>query len=391
MKDPISRGVKALRGAACAFLILVLLLGHPGIHGSARAEGSPWMAVSGPCNLSFPEDHGAHPDYRVEWWYYTGNLASERNERYGYQLTFFRYGAAPPGAERDWPRPRSAWRASQIYFAHAALSDISGKRHLSRDISARSALDLSGVDQEHGTTRIHLRGWSAEIAPALHLLKADTGGFGIDLALKPLKDVVLHGRDGYSMKGSTPEKASCYYSYTRLDTEGELTLDGKKIRVHGESWMDHEFSSAPLEPDAVGWDWFGLQLSDRSELMFYLLRMQDGTTNAASSGTYVDATGKAIHLPLESFSVSVRDHWRSPRSGAVYPSGWKVSVRDAGLDLTVTPNIPDQEMATPESTGITYWEGSVSVAGTGPDGAPATGAGYAELTGYAGSAGERLR
>lgn len=391
MKGPIRRCVKALGKIACALLVLLTLPEGVGGPRSAPAEESAWKSVAGPCNLAFPEDHGAHPDYRVEWWYCTGNLETDRNERFGYQLTFFRYGAAPPGTEKEWPRPASAWRASQIYFAHAAISDISGNRHLSRDLAARSALDLSGVAQEHGKTRIHLRNWSAEIGPSDILLDADAGDFGIHLVLMAVKDVVLHGRKGYSMKGTTPERASCYYSFTRLDTEGELTLDGRKVRVHGESWMDHEFSTAPLEPGIVGWDWFSLQFSDGSEIMFYLLRMQDGAINAASSGTFVDPSGKGVHLPLEALSVSVQDHWRSPRTGAVYPSGWKIRVREAGLDLTVTPNLPDQEMSTPESTGVTYWEGSVAVTGAGRNGAPLSGSGYVELTGYAGPTGERLR
>ena len=160
-----------------------------------------------------------------------------------------------------------------------------------------------------------------------------------------------------------------------------MTLDGRKIHVRGESWMDHEFSSAPLEPGVVGWDWFGVQLSDGSELMLFLLRMRDGTINAASSGTFVNSSGKAVHLPVESLSVAVQDHWRSPRSGAVYPSGWKVRGPPMRGSTSPSPRISrTRRWRRPESTGVTYWEGSVSATGTGANGAPVTGNGYVELT-----------
>jgi len=321
----------------------------------------------------------------MEWWYYTGNLVSDRGDSYGYQLTFFRYQTSPPGSEAKRPPAPSAWRTSQIYFVHAAVSDIRGKRHLHEDLAARNALQLAEAAQKGESTRLTLRNWEAAIAPSEHLLKGSTEHFGIDLTLKPAKDVVLHGANGYSRKGDTPERASCYYSFTRLDTRGELTVDGKKFQVRGESWMDREFSSAPLEPDVAGWDWFGLQLSDNTELMIYFLRKKDGAHTAASSGTFVDATGKAEHLPGEAIALTVLDHWKSLDTGAVYPAGWRILIHDLNLDLTVVPNIQDQEMATPETTGVAYWEGSVSVRGTGKGGKPATGSGYVELTGYAGS------
>lgn len=327
----------------------------------------------------------------MEWWYYTGNLVSDRGAPFGYLLTFFRYQGSPPGAEANWPPAPSAWRTSQIFFAHAAVLDIHGKRHLHDELAARSALGLAGAAQTQDTTTIFLRDWSAEIGASAHFLKAKAASFGFDLALTPLKGIVLHGTNGYSLKGSTPEKASCYYSLPRLLTDGILTIEGKEIRVRGESWMDHEFSSAPLEEDVVGWDWFALQLSDNTEIMLYFLRKKDGTSSAASSGTFVDASGKTGHLTGEAVSATVLSRWRSPRSGALYPAGWRVRIPGLNVELTVTPNMADQEMITPATTGVTYWEGSVFVSGTGKWGRPVTGRGYVELTGYAESAGSRFQ
>ena len=145
--------------------------------------------------------------------------------------------------------------------------------------------------------------------------------------------------------------------------------------------MDHEFSSAPLEPDLAGWDWFSLQLANQTELMIYLLRQKDGGVSPASSGTFVDASGKATYLPADAFRVEVLDQWQSPHSKARYPSRWRLKVGIVDLDLTVTPQLADQEMRTPETTGVTYWEGSVAVSGASR-GEPLTGMGYVELSGY---------
>jgi predicted secreted hydrolase len=201
--------------------------------------------------------------------------------------------------------------------------------------------------------------------------------------MKPAKDPVRHGVDGYSRKGTTPERASCYYSFTRLETTGTVTAGGKTYAVEGESWMDHEFSTAPLEPGTVGWDWFSIQLSDKTEIMLYVLRQEDGGVNPASSGTYVDASGATRHLEKGYFRVLVKDTWKSAKSGAAYPRRWNLAIPLLGIDLDVTSNLADQEMRTAGSTGVTYWEGSVAVKGT-KGGSPIDGHGYVEMTGYAG-------
>jgi predicted secreted hydrolase len=362
---------------------LALLASMPGLAGEAS---SGFLPVTGPCRLEFPRDHAPHPGFRNEWWYYTGTLTTETGRRFGYQLTIFRYQLTPFGGSAGWPDPPSAWRTRQIYIGHAAVSDISAKRHLQAEKVGREGLDglgLGGWVQYGSDVTLFLPGWSVVIFPQSHRLAASGDDFAFQLELKPAKPPVKHGIDGYSRKGATPERASCYYSFTRLETSGTITVAGKTIPVKGESWMDHEFSTAPLEPGTVGWDWFSIQLADKTEIMIFLLRREDGGWSPASSGSYIDSLGFLRHLDRSYFEVDVLGTWKSRRSQALYPSGWTIRIPLLGIELDVQPNLPDQEMRTAASTGVTYWEGSVSVKGT-KGGSPIDGHGYVELTGYAG-------
>jgi predicted secreted hydrolase len=367
---------------AAAVAVLMLAVWSPVLR--AAEESGGYLPVTGPCGLEFPRDHGPHPGFRTEWWYYTGNLTTETGRRFGFQLTFFRHQLTPFGGAAEWPEPHSAWRTRQVYLAHAAISDISGKRHLQAEQASREALGMAGWGQDGEEMRVFVRDWSTVIRPDRHRLEASADGFSFQLELVPAKDPVRHGLDGYSRKGASPERASCYYSMTRLEASGTVTLaDKQPIGVKGTAWMDHEFSTAPLEAGTVGWDWFSVQLSDRSEFMIFLLRGEDGSLNPASSGTYIDPVGVPRHLERGRFEVDVLDQWRSKTSGAVYPSLWRIKIPLAGVDVVVSSNLPDQEMRPADLTGITYWEGSVSVRGTKGDGA-IDGQGYVELTGYAG-------
>jgi predicted secreted hydrolase len=359
------------------FLVFLLI-----IRPVLAKDTNGYLSVTGPCNLEFPRDHGPHPGYRTEWWYYTGNLKADIGDRYGFQLTFFRSQISPSGAKKKWPNPPSAWRTQQIYLGHAAVVDISAKRQFQAEQVARNALGMAGASQESGVSTIFIKNWLAQIGPHSHILKAQTDKFSYELTLKAAKPPVAHGLAGYSRKGSTPERASCYYSFTRLICEGNLTVGGKTIRVHGLSWMDHEFTTAPLEPAITGWDWFSLQLSDQTEVMIFLLRKEGGGLNPASSGTFVDASGKTRHLKKDEFEIDVQDEWTSPKSHAVYPARWQLTIFPLSVEINILPNLSDQELQTTESTGVTYWEGSVSIEGT-RNGAPIEGAGYVELTGYA--------
>jgi len=354
-----------------AVLAAVCLLG-----GMAASADEGYRKVDGPCGLTFPGDHGAHRQFKTEWWYYTGNLQSDAGKPFGFQLTFFRTALRPPTSQAE-DRPRSAWRTAQLFIGHAAITDVDRQTHLHAETAAREALDMAGVRTVQQTTTVFVRKWHADIDPRRHLLLADAENFSLDLALTPTKPAVRHGRDGYSRKGTGPERASCYYSFTRLAAEGKIRIEDRALHVSGSAWMDHEFSTAPLEPGLVGWDWFSLQLSDRTELMVYLLREKDGTVHPASSGTFVDAAGRPIDLKGEQFSVQVLDRWQSPESGADYPVAWRLSVTALNLTLVVRARVRDQEMDTRQTTGVVYWEGSVSA-----DRA-VSGSGYVELTGYA--------
>lgn len=258
---------------------------------------------------------------------------------------------------------------------------MADQRHYQAQEAARYALGMSGVSQEQDRTTIYLKKWQAVIESQEHCLSAQPPDFGFDLQLTPLKPPVSHGQNGYSQKGSSPQKASCYYSFTRMATKGSIRINETTSQVDGLSWMDHEYSTAPLEPGIVGWDWFSLQLSDQTEVMMFLLRKADGTTHPASSGTVVNDKAGIQHLKSNQFSIQVHDYWLSPATRARYPSHWRIRIPAIRLDLDVHPAVADQEMQTRATTGVTYWEGSVSAEGTRREQA-VTAKGYVEMTGY---------
>ena len=327
-----------------------------------------------PRAFAFPVDHGPHPEFRTEWWYWTGNLqATPAGARFGFQLTFFRTALVSAAGPR-----RSAWAARDVYMAHLALTDVAGGRFHARDRWARGALDLAGATA--APLRVWLGDWVAEGAEPQGLpirLRAGDTDVGIDLRLASLKPVVLHGERGLSRKSEEPGNASYYYSLTRMRAEGAVRVEGRTVPVEGLAWMDREWSTSALGPDLVGWDWFALQLEDGRELMLYRLRQRDGGVAAASAGTLVAADGTAQGLGRGAVDVATLDHWTSPRTGARYPARWRVRVPAAGLDLTVVPRLADQEL----DLGVRYWEGAVRAEGTA-EGRPLAGTGYVELVGY---------
>jgi predicted secreted hydrolase len=331
-----------------------------------------------PRRFRFPRDHGSHPEYRVEWWYYTGNVAAS-GRGFGYQLTFFRIGVDPA-----WLASASAWAPHDLLFAHLALTDRARRQFRFHERIQRPSLGMAGADT--ATCRVWIDDWSTTLEPdgRTHHLRAAAPDFALDLRLISRKPPVVHGRDGLSRKSAAPGNASHYYSLTRLLTVGTIRAGADSFTVGGTSWMDHEFSTSQLDSTQVGWDWFSLQLSDDQELMLYQLRRRDGSIEPLSSGTWIAADGRGSYLPRSAFRIEATGHWRSPHSGATYPHGWRVRVPSRGLDVMVTPAIDDQELVGRSTGGVIYWEGSVAVAGTLRDRA-VKGSGYVELTGYAGA------
>jgi predicted secreted hydrolase len=320
-----------------------------------------------------PADHGPHLEYQTEWWYYTGNLSST-GRRFGFQLTFFRRGLSP-GAGPDG----SGLATNQIYFAHLAITDVEARAHRFAERWSRGAGNLAGA--RGSPFAVWLEDWRVESASedgrSVRVIARD-GPLLLDLELEARKPLVRHGDRGLSAKSSEPGNASHYVGYTRLEARGRLAAEGRAVRVSGEAWFDHEWSTSALGEGAVGWDWFSLQLDDDQEMMYFQIRNERGGVEAVSAGTLIGRDGETRRLASTAVSLAVLDRWTSPESGATYPARWRLRVPGERLNLVVEPWISNQEMR----TSFVYWEGAVRVSGTRA-GRPLEGRGYVELTGYA--------
>jgi predicted secreted hydrolase len=328
-----------------------------------------------PRSFAFPLDHGPHPDFQTEWWYYTGNLETSEGEHFGYQLTFFRRSLVPPQSAQ--PR-RSSWAVKQVYMAHLALSDIGNSQFYYGEKLSRENLGLAGA-QGLPNFQVWLEDWSVtQVDSDRYKMQASLDDIAINLTLEDVKGPILQGNQGYSQKGSQPENASYYISQTRLDTTGSIRVGNGVYEVEGFSWMDHEFSTSALAADQVGWDWYALQLDNNYEIMFFTLRHADGGRDPHSSGTLITPEGKTLPLLQEDVVIHATSTWKSPHSGAEYPLGWTLEIPAHGIALQVVPFLQDQEL----NLSFTYWEGAVRVIGTFNQ-HPVQGNGYVELTGYA--------
>lgn len=327
--------------------------------------------------LTFPADFSAHPDFRTEWWYYTGNLSTPDGRPFGFELTVFRVGLIPPtvGLPDD-----SAWYGDSLYFAHFALSDIEANEFHAYERYSRQSPGLAGA--QGSPYHVWLEDWSiVETGKDSYHLQAAQDGVAIDLNLTDEMGVILHGENGYSRKGQEATNASYYYSQPRLSAEGTVHVQGETHQVSGLVWKDHEFSTGVLDEGQIGWDWFSLQFGDGTALMLFQLRESGGGTSDSSSGTFIHADGLTQSLQNENFSITVLDQWRSPHTSGMYPSAWQVQLEEPKCELNIRPWMPDQEVNFP---AVTYWEGAVRFEGT-CDGKSVNGNGYIELTGYAGN------
>ena len=340
-----------------------------------------WKQALEQRSWNFPRDHGAHPDYRTEWWYFTGNLTDNKGDRYGYQLTFFRQGI-----QKKLKKRRNSWEVRDVYFAHFGISDIENKKFRFAERISRTGPGLAGAATD--ALNAWCLDWSVRTEKEKTFISAGEGGMRLNLRLVPQKPLVIHGKNGLSKKGIRPGQASYYYSFTDLKTNGHLMTSENNvpIEIKGISWFDHEFGSNQLSDDQTGWDWFSVHLSDGRDLMLYFLRRRDATLEKASSGTLIEKNGHHRHLALGDIQRKVLGHWTSPASKGRYPNQWMIKIPSVDIDLRLATMIPDQELRTADSTGIVYYEGAIAGRGTS-SGKPVACEGYVEMTGYAGALG----
>ena len=323
-----------------------------------------------------PRDLAAHPDAQTEWWYYTGHGTTDSGREFGFELVFFKRRTDLDNVSVVPLR----LLGNPFYFAHFALTDVTKQTfRYSHLKSSNGPFDLpAAASESHYFLR--LGEWSVRDAHGDHVVRAAIDPtLTFEASLRPSKPVVLNGEDGVSFKDAG--EASRYFSYTRIEMEGDLTENGKTEHFTGSAWMDREFGTwAPTE-NQKGWDWFSIQLENQLDVMCYQLRNSAGEVSPYSSGTLVEPDGSSSPMSAADFSITPRSEWTSPRSDAVYPSGWRVIVEARGIDLEIVPVLKDQELDTRGSTMIVYWEGACTVTGTAK-GEPVRGRAYVELVGY---------
>ncbi len=389
----------------CVVVAAMLWFGD-GLRG-AEPPLMDWKQALPGWQYRFPADHEIHPDFKTEWWYFTGHLKADDGRAYGYELTFFRQGILPPGSRPTVAADGAAlsrFVRNDFKFAHFAITDLKGKQFFYTEKTSRGAFGETGFGGREGADQrlAWLESWQLEPqADGSWHLRANAVSpvpMRIDLVVNPGKPPVIEGTDGVSQKAAGVGNASHYYSFTRMETKGTLALgEGAADQaVRGDTWFDHEWASNQLAEDQVGWDWFCFQFDDRTELMLYAMRRRDGSIDPASAGTLIDANGNSEHLARGDFQMKSARTWRSAKTGAVYPLAWKVSIPSRQMEFTVESASDDQELALPL---ISYWEGVTKATGVRA-GQKLTGLGYMELTGYAtalqvlkqtGAAGENAR
>ncbi len=318
--------------------------------------------------FSFPEDHGAHPAYRNEWWYLTGNLQAEDGRRFGFQFTLFRIALTPQPVASP-----SAWRTRQIWMGHAALSDLSVEKHQAYERFARQAIGLAGATAL--PFRVWLEAWQLEESTGgAWLLRLPTDDFDLTLELEPVSPIILQGDQGLSQKSAEPGNASYYYSIPRLRATGTLRRADQELPLKGLAWLDREWSTSALGPEQAGWDWFSLQLDDGRNLMYYQLRRKDGSVDPHSAGTLSDSEGLQAKLTPAEITLTPLQYWEA--DGRRYPIEWRMQVAGESSSWLIRALLADQEMR----MSVRYWEGAVEVIDEQTE--AHLGRGYLEMAGY---------
>ena len=343
-----------------------LLAALPGLTMLSRAHALP------PASLQFPRDFGAHPDFRTEWWYVTGHARAGERE-FGFQVTFFR--TRVDAAQQM----QSRFAAKQLVFAHAALTDVQGRKLWHDQRIAREGFDIARAAT--GDTDVRLRDWSLVRRADAYRAQLAAADFALDLRCAATQPVLLQGEQGLSRKGPERKQASYYYSEPQLAVTGALTLKGQRFECTGKAWLDHEWSQELLHPQAVGWDWIGMNLEDGSALTAFRLRRQDGSALWAG-GSFRSRSGELQVFGPQDVDFTPGRRWTSPLSQASYPVEW--TVRTGAGTFAVEAVIDQQELDSRASTGAIYWEGLSDLIDSN---GRRIGRGYLELTGYA----QRLR
>lgn len=333
----------------------------------AAPAATPYPVVRPGNVLRFPADHGAHPAFRTEWWYFTGWLRTDAGEDLGFQVTFFR--TRPPVNEAN----PSRFAARQVLFAHAALSDPATGRLLHGERAARQGFGLAAA--RTGDADVAIRDWRLRrAADGRWATRVEAKDFALALDFRPTQPPLPQGLGGYSRKGPRPEQASYYYSVPHLRVSGRVRRGDRIVAVTGEAWLDREWSSDYLAPEAQGWDWTGLNFDDGSALMAFRIRRKGGGTLWAG-GALRRPNGTTTPLGPRDVTFRPLATWRSSATGAVYPVSQEVSLRLNGriARFRLSPMFAAQELDARRGGLPVYWEGAVRTRG---------GRGYLELTGY---------
>ena len=337
---------------------------------TARADAT-YAEVERGTVLRFPRDHGSHPAFRTEWWYLTG-VARQNQSLVGVQITFFR--SRPGVAESS----ESAFVPKQILFAHAAIALPEHGRLLTDQCAARTGFGLAEASER--TTEVRIDDWSLELREDVYVARIPARDFTLALEFRMTAPPLLQGESGVSRKGPLARHASYYYSVPQLAMTGTFTVENRPRPVNGVAWLDHEWSSAYLAPEARGWDWTGINFDDGSALMVFRIRDRAGGSFFAG-GAFRDRAGGRIDFTPDAIRFESMRTWRSSRTNIDYPVAMRVVAGE--FDLVLEPLLEDQEEDARASVGTIYWEGAVRVR----RGDTQVGVGYLELTGY----GEPLR
>jgi len=356
------------------------------LKGSAVGLALPWLgawaqapgAALVPRPLRFPRDHGTHNDTRTEWWYLTGHGQDAAGRPFGFQVTFFRSRIDGTQALQ------SRLAARHLLFAHAAITDVQGQRLWHEQRMARwngeaPAQRERGVFASEQDTEVVLRDWHLRRAPdGIYSAQIQSDSLRIDLSATPTQPLLLQGDAGFSRKGPDPSQASFYISHPQLAVRATLGISGQRFEVEGTAWLDHEWSETLMHPDAVGWDWIGMNLDNGDSLTAFRLRRPDGSALWAGGSFRAGGQSDAQSFEPHMLAFTPLRHWTSPRTGARYPVEWRIATpRDT---YTVRAVIDAQELDGQQSTGTVYWEGlSDLFDGRGQR----VGRGYLEMTGYA--------